>query len=92
MYTQKVSGKVMCDAMEQALWTLVPILYLVLELKDVEYGEDAFVATFTDEKIIDDGMLFLCLDNSPALNFLGDNWGPDALERFREVHMELSMY
>ena len=44
-------------------------------------GEDAFVATFSDERIVEDGMLFLCLDNSPALKFLGDNWGPDALKK-----------
>ena len=81
MYTQKVSGKVMCDAMEQALMDAGANFVFGVELKDVEYGEDAFVATFTDEKIIDDGMLFLCLDNSPALNFLGDNWGPDALKK-----------
>src|SRR6056300_49491 len=29
-------------------------------------------------------MLFLCLDNSPALKFLGDNWGPDAEKKVRE--------
>jgi hypothetical protein len=29
-------------------------------------------------------MLFLCLDNSPALNFLGENWGPDADKKVRE--------
>ena len=81
MYTQKVSGKVMCDAMEQALMDAGANFVFGVELKDVEYGEDAFVATFTDEKIIDDGMLFLCLDNSPALNFLKDNWGPDALKK-----------
>jgi hypothetical protein len=81
MYTQKVSGKVMCDAMEQALMDAGANFVFGVELKDVEYGEDAFVATFTDEKIIDDGMLFLCLDNSPALNFLNDNWGPDALKK-----------
>jgi len=80
-YTQRVSGKVMCDAMEQALMDAGANFVFGVELKDVEYGEDAFVATFTDEKIIDDGMLFLCLDNSPALNFLGDNWGPDALKK-----------
>ena len=33
---------------------------------------------------MDDGLLFLCLDNSPALKFLGDNWGPDADKKVRE--------
>lgn len=55
-----------------------------VELKDVQYSEDAYVATFMDEKIIDDGMLFLCLDNSPAIKFLGNNWGPDAEKKVRE--------
>ena len=28
-------------------------------------------------------MLFLCVDNSPALKLLGDNWGPDAEKKLR---------
>lgn len=78
MYTQKVSGKVMCDAMEKALVEAGANFIFDTELKSVQYEEDNFVATFSDGKIIDDGMLFLCLDNKPAINFLGDNWGPDA--------------
>ena len=80
-YTQKVSGKVMCDAMEEALINAGANFIFGTELTNVEYGEDAFVATFSDERIVEDGMLFLCLDNSPALKFLGDNWGPDALKK-----------
>ena len=82
-YTQKVSGKVMCDAMQGALEEVGVEFQFEKELKSVEYLEDGYNAEFTDETTIDDGMLFLCLDNSPALKFLGDNWGPDAEEKVR---------
>jgi hypothetical protein len=84
MYTQRVSGKVMCDAMEEALINAGANFIFGTELMNVEYGEDDFVATFSDERIVDDGMLFLCLDNSPAIKLLGDNWGPDALKKVQE--------
>lgn len=83
-YTQRVSGKVMCDAMEEALIDAGANFIFGTELMNVEYGEDDFVATFSDERIVDDGMLFLCLDNSPAIKLLGDNWGPDALKKVQE--------
>jgi hypothetical protein len=83
MCTQKVSGKVMCDAMEEALINAGANFIFGTELMNVEYGEDDFVATFSDERTIDDGMLFLCLDNSPAMKFLGDNWGPDAIKQLQ---------
>ena len=84
MYTQRVSGKVMCDAMEEALINAGANFIFGTELMNVEYGKDDFVATFSDERIVDDGMLFLCLDNSPAIKLLGDNWGPDALKKVQE--------
>jgi len=84
MYTQRVSGKVMCDAMEEALIDAGANFIFGTELMNVDYGEDDFVATFSDERIVDDGMLFLCLDNSPAIKLLGDNWGPDALKKVQE--------
>ena len=84
MYTQRVSGKVMCDAMEEALIDAGANFIFGTELMNVEYGENDFVATFSDERIVDDGMLFLCLDNSPAIKLLGDNWGPDALKKVQE--------
>ena len=83
-YTQRVSGKVMCDAMEEALIDAGANFIFGTELMNVEYGENDFVATFSDERIVDDGMLFLCLDNSPAIKLLGDNWGPDALKKVQE--------
>jgi hypothetical protein len=80
-YTQKVSGKVMCDAMQNALEDVGVGFEFEKELKEVEYLEDGYTAEFSDTTTISDGMLFLCLDNSPAIKFLGDNWGPDALKK-----------
>lgn len=83
-WTQRVSGKVMCDAMEEAVIEAGGNFVFNNELVSVAYGEDSYIAKFSDGTIIDDGMLFLCLDNSPALKFLGDNWGPDADKKVRE--------
>jgi hypothetical protein len=83
-YTQKVSGKVMCDAMQKALEDVGVQFEFEKELKDVEYLEDGYIAEFSDTTTISDGMLFLCLDNSPAIQFLGDNWGPDAEKKVSE--------
>ena len=83
-YTQKVSGKVMCDAMQEALEKVGVEFQFEKELKGVEYLEDGYKAEFVDETVIDDGMLFLCLDNSPALKFLGENWGSEAEKKVRE--------
>jgi hypothetical protein len=83
-YTQKVSGKAMCDAMQEALEEKGVNFEFGRELKEVEYFEDGYKAEFVDRTTIGDGMLFLCLDNSPALKFLGDNWGPDAEKKVRE--------
>ena len=74
----------MCDAMEEAIMEAGGNFVFNTELSSVEYGEDSFTAKFSDGQVIDDGMLFLCLDNSPALTFLGDNWGPDADKKVRE--------
>lgn len=82
-YTQRVSGKVMCDAMQNALENHDVLFEFEKELKDVEYFEDGYKASFKDGTTIGDGILFLCLDNSPALQFLGDNWGPDADSKVR---------
>lgn len=83
IYTQKVSGRVMCDAMENAVLDAGARFVFDTELLNVSYGEDDFIATFSNEMVVDDGILFLCLDNSPALNMLGDNWGPDADKKLR---------
>jgi len=83
-YTQKVSGKVMCDAMEDAILNTGGNFVFNTELVDIAYGEESYVARFSDGKTIDDGMLFLCIDNSPALKLLAENWGPDADKKVRE--------
>ena len=82
-YTQRVSGKVMSDAMQRALEERGVSFEFEKELKNVEYFEDGYKAEFKDGTSIGDGILFLCLDNSPALQFLGDNWGPDADSKVR---------
>src|SRR6056300_2098815 len=83
-YTQRVSGKVMCDAMQKALIDAGANFVFNTELTDVEYGDDTFVARFSDGTEITEDMLFLCLDNSPALKFLGKNWGPTADSKVRD--------
>lgn len=83
-YTQKVSGKVMCDAMQKALEERGVVFEFGKELDKIEYFTDGYYAEFKDNTKIGDGMLFLCLDNSPALKFLGNNWGPDAEKKVRE--------
>ena len=83
-YTQRVSGKVMSDAMKEALEERGVEFEFNKELKEVEYFEDGYKAEFSDRTTIGDGLLFLCLDNSPALNFLRDNWEPDAEKKVRE--------
>lgn len=83
-YTQKVSGRVMCDAMQKALESKGVVFEFGKELEKIEYFTDGYYAEFKDNTKIGDGVLFLCLDNSPALNFLGDNWGPDAEKKIRE--------
>lgn len=83
-YTQRVSGKVMCDAMEEAVMEAGGNFVFGTELVSVKYEEDSYEAQFSSGEIIDDGMLFLCLDNSPALKLLGDNWGSDADKKVRE--------
>ena len=84
--TQRVSGRVMCDAMQKAMEDVGIGFEFEKELKEVEYTEDGgYTAEFSDKTTIsDDGMLFLCLDNSPAIQFLGNNWGPDAEKKVRE--------
>jgi hypothetical protein len=83
-YTQRVSGKVMCDAMEEALLNAGVDFVFGTELNEIEYGEDSFRASFSNGTVIDDGMLFLCLDNSPAFKLMGDNWGSDLVKNVRD--------
>jgi hypothetical protein len=83
-HTQRVSGKVMCDAMEEAVMAAGGNFVFGTELTRIAYDEHTYRASFTNGTILQDDMLFLCLDNSPALNLLAENWGPDADKKVRE--------
>ena len=85
MYTQKVSGKVMNDAIEEKLLQSGVNFVFGVELTNVRYMDDGYEATFSDNTTIGDGMLFLCIDNSPALKLIGDNWGSDAEKKIRSA-------
>jgi hypothetical protein len=58
-YTQKVSGKIMCDAMENAVMDAGGNFVFNVELASVAYGEDTYMAKFSNGTIVEDGMLFL---------------------------------
>lgn len=83
-YTQRVSGKVMCDAMENAVLEAGADFVFNVDLIDIQYKPDSFSARFTNGLVIDEGMLFLCVDNSAALKLIGDNWGSDANRQIAE--------
>ena len=83
-YTQRVSGKVMCDAMENAVLEAGADFVFSVDLIDIQYEPDSFSARFTNGLVIDEGMLFLCVDNSAALKLIGDNWGSDANRQIAE--------
>jgi hypothetical protein len=75
-HTQRVSGKVMCDDMQEALEAKGARLSFGKALKDVEYRQDGFTATFEDGERISDGLLVLCVDHNAAPELIKDNWGP----------------
>ena len=80
-YTQRVSGKVMCDAMQTALLENGATFMFNTHLEGVNYFEDGYEATFTDGVKINDGLLVVCVDNSKALELVGDNWGEDVSKK-----------
>jgi len=73
--TQKVSGKVMSDAMQEALEAKGVTFVFGTSLKDVEYGDDTFTAKFSDDNTVSDGLLVLCVDHNAATTLIKDNWG-----------------
>ena len=85
MCTQKVSGKVMCDAMQRALEKKGATFVFNKELKSVDYNDDTYIARFKDASEITDGYLILCLDNSPARRIVGNNWGKDAKKKIHNA-------
>lgn len=80
-YTQRVSGKVMNDAMQQALLDKGATFMFNTHLDHVEYLDDGYTATFAGGEVkINDGLLVLCVDNSKALQLMCHNWGEEALD------------
>lgn len=74
-YTQKVSGKYMCDMMQNALKDVGVKFKFNKHLRDVEYFKNEYKAVFEDEYVIEnDGLLLLCVDNSKALQLIKNNW------------------
>ena len=80
-YTQKVSGKVMSDAMQRALLEKGVTFMFNTHLESVKYLEDGYEAMFRDGVSINDGLLVLCVDNSKALELVEDNWGEDVTKK-----------
>tara|TARA_Y100000401_G_scaffold91207_1_gene76927 strand:- start:457 stop:1746 length:1290 start_codon:yes stop_codon:yes gene_type:complete len=80
-YVQKVSGKVMSDKMQNALVEKGATFMFGHEVEKVHYEEDGYEAIFTNKTRIKDGLLVLCIDNSKALQLVGENWGNDALKK-----------
>ena len=80
-YVQKVSGKVMSDKMQNALVEKGATFMFGHEVENVHYEEDGYEAIFTNKTRIKDGLLVLCIDNSKALQLVGENWGNDALKK-----------
>lgn len=84
-YTQKVSGKIMNDAIEEKLLDAGVNFIFGSELQKIDYRDDGYEASFSDGTVSSDGMFFMCVDNSPALKLIGDNWGPLAEKKIRSA-------
>jgi hypothetical protein len=83
-YTQKISGKYMCDKMQKALMNVGVKFQFDNHLSDIKYLENEYSATFENgTRIVNDGLLLLCVDNSKALHLIKDNWGEDANKKIR---------
>jgi len=80
-YVQKVSGNVMSDKMQKALVDKGVTFMFGKEVESVHYEKDGYEATFTNKTKIKDGLLVLCIDNSKALQLVGENWGKDTLKK-----------
>ena len=80
-YVQKVSGKVMSDKMQNALVEKGATFMFGHEVEKVHYEKDGYEAIFTNKTRIKDGLLVLCIDNSKALQLVGENWGKDARKK-----------
>jgi len=76
-WEQKVSGRKMSLDMQKALEEKGVKFYFNTELQKLDYFENGFEAHLSNEQIISDGLLVLCIDNFPASYFVQDNWGTD---------------
>lgn len=80
-WTQKVSGKVMGDRMQEALERVGVKFVFNTELTSLDMGEDSYVAKLSNGQTLSRDLLVLCVDHSPARTLVKDNWGPDAYEK-----------
>jgi hypothetical protein len=80
-YVQKVSGKVMSDKMQNTLLEKGATFMFGRDLEKVHYEKDGYEASFTNKTKIKDGLLVLCIDNSKALQLVGDNWGENTIKK-----------
>ena len=80
-YTQKVSGRDMSNKMQKALLEKGAKFMFNSDLEKIYYEKDGYEATFTNKSKIKDGLLVLCVDNSKALQLIGNNWGEDASKK-----------
>ena len=84
MYTQRVSGRAMCYAMQKALIKKGVKFVFNKELEDVDYLQNEYFAKFKDGTELSDGMLVMCIENTPAIKLVKENWGPDAKKQISE--------
>jgi hypothetical protein len=80
-WTQKVSGKVMGDRMQEALERVGVKFVFGAELTSLDMRDDSYVATFSNGTTLSRDTLVLCVDHGPARTFVKDNWGPDARDK-----------
>jgi 2-polyprenyl-6-methoxyphenol hydroxylase-like FAD-dependent oxidoreductase len=80
-WTQKVSGKVMGDRMQEALERVGVKFVFNTELTSLDMGEDTYVAKMSNGDTLSSDLLVLCVDHSPARKLVKDNWGPDGYEK-----------
>ena len=84
-WTQKVSGRVMGDRMQEALEAAGVRFVFNTELKGLEMNDEGYVATFSNDTRLTENLLVLCVDHSPAIELVGENWGPDAQRQLRDT-------
>lgn len=74
--TQRVSGKIMSDAMQKALELKGASFVFNTSLEEVKYRDNGFTARFSNSMVVEDGVLIMCIDHDAAPKLIKDNWGP----------------